>query len=180
MCFVQENLHSDDNGCNTFNVCAHEQLTVDSRHSTLTVGAAGVSAAPNIICSASIFDVVGITWIIRIYSTAHVLVLSSMHSAHTHKHSHNDGTWCFMLEQYGVIITRRNIPNANVTSTLRVPRNYYRKIILRHFGYVRTQTHTPTRHRGNKRMFYERMHADNQGNYSNKEKQRRKWKKANT
>lgn len=38
-------------------------------------------------------------------------------------------TWCFMLEQYEVIIRRRHIPNANVTSTstIRVSRNYYRE-----------------------------------------------------
>lgn len=82
-------------------MCAPKQLTLGSR---LALLAAASSAAANIICSARIFNVVAITWMIRIYSTAHVyavslsLALALLNSCCTRNHIHTSrGTWCFYV-----------------------------------------------------------------------------------
>lgn len=158
MCFVRGNLHSDDNGCNTFNVRAHNQLTDDS---TLTTGWYCSCCRHRChrrlcFCRGDEYNLFGrnirrrrgITWIItRLFDRTRSRALSrSLSLSCTRTHIAHGETWRFMLRQYEVIITRRHTPNANVTSQCYVFRAIIiqkeKKSFLRHFESV--HTHPPT------------------------------------
>lgn len=137
MCFVRGNLHSDDNGCNTFNVRAHNQLTDDS---TLTTGWYCSCCRHRChrrlcFCRGDEYNLFGrnfrrrrgITWIItRLFDRTRSRALSrSLSLMHTHPHRTRWNVTFHVATIWSNNNETSYTKRQRHLSMLRVPRNHY-------------------------------------------------------